>query len=127
MTEAIQTKEDTSGKEKTRGAVAQTIEHSGKIFEVDEHKFLLRFSDYCEEWVDYVKDQEGIGEITDEHRVITDVTRGYYEKNGIAPMALTLSNMTNLSVEYMNTLYPLSGLKVGSCKMAGISKLIGRF
>ena len=122
-----ESEQDSDDKSETRNAVARTIEHGGKIFEVDEHEFLLEFNDCCAEWVDYVKGQEGIKELTDEHRVITERTRGYFKKHGIAPKALTLSNMVKLSIEDMNALYPLSGLKAGSCKMAGLSKFIGRF
>ena len=38
-----------------------TIEFNGKSFEIDEDGFLLDYNTYCDEWVDYVKTQEGIG------------------------------------------------------------------
>ncbi|MBT8354068.1 MAG: TusE/DsrC/DsvC family sulfur relay protein, partial [Desulfofustis sp.] len=38
-----------------------TVEHNGKSFQVDEDGFLLKGMDeWNEEWVDYVKNSEGI-------------------------------------------------------------------
>ena len=39
-----------------------TVEYKGKTFEVDEDGFLQKFEDWTLEWVDYVKDSEGIKE-----------------------------------------------------------------
>ena len=72
--------------------MAEVIEHGGKNFEIDEDGFLLDFSTYSGEWKEYVKEQEGISEITDEHIMVIDVLQDYYKKNGIAPMVRVLSN-----------------------------------
>ncbi|MGM0540752.1 MAG: TusE/DsrC/DsvC family sulfur relay protein, partial [Thermodesulfobacteriota bacterium] len=37
-----------------------TVEFKGKTFEIDEDGFLQSFDDWSPEWVDYVKESEGI-------------------------------------------------------------------
>ncbi|MCK5196503.1 MAG: TusE/DsrC/DsvC family sulfur relay protein, partial [Desulfobulbaceae bacterium] len=45
-----------------------TIEHGGSSFDVDEDGFLTKGMDeWNEQWVEYVKSIEGIGDMTDEH------------------------------------------------------------
>ena len=44
-----------------------TVEYKGKVFNVDEDGFLENLDQWSQEWVDYVKDSEGIKELTDEH------------------------------------------------------------
>ena len=46
------------------------VSFQGKTFEVDEDGFLLRFDDWCPEWMEYVKESEGISEITPDHQKI---------------------------------------------------------
>ncbi len=63
-----------------------TIEHNGKSFDVDEDGFLTKgMEDWNEDWVDYVKGIEGIGDMTEEHQKVIDALQEYYKKNGIAP------------------------------------------
>ncbi len=57
-----------------------TVEFNGKTFEVDEDGFLLDYNSYSDEWVDYVKSQEGIEEMTEEHWKLVKVLQDYYEK-----------------------------------------------
>ncbi len=56
-----------------------TIEFQGKSFEIDEDGFLLKFEDWSPEWVEYVKDSEGIAEITEAHQQILDFLQDYYK------------------------------------------------
>ena len=63
-----------------------TVEYKGHSFEVDEDGFLQKFEDWNLEWVDYVKDSEGIKELTPEHNKVIEFLQDYYKKNGIAPM-----------------------------------------
>ncbi|MDJ0874625.1 MAG: TusE/DsrC/DsvC family sulfur relay protein, partial [Desulfobacterales bacterium] len=71
------------------------VEYMGKTFEVDEDGFIGNYEDgKCEEWVQYVKQQEGIDELSEEHRKVITVLQEYYEKNGIAPMVRVLSKVT---------------------------------
>ena len=62
------------------------VEFKGKKFEVDEDGFLLKFEDWNPEWVEYVKESEGIAVISENHQKVIDFLQDYYKKNGIAPM-----------------------------------------
>ncbi len=100
------------------------VEFQGKQFEVDEDGFLQRFEDWSPEWVDYVKETEGIKEITDEHQKVIDFLQDYYKKNGIAPMVRILSKVTGFKLKHIYELFP-SGPGKGACKMAGLPKPTG--
>jgi len=101
-----------------------TIEFQGKNFEIDEDGFLLKFEDWTPEWVEYVKDSEGIAEITEAHQQILDFLQDYYKKNGIAPMVRILSKSTGYKLKQIYELFP-SGPGKGACKMAGLPKPTG--
>lgn len=101
-----------------------TIDFNGKAFEIDEDGFLLDYNLYCDEWVDYVKTQEGIDELNDEHWLLIKVLQDYYEKNGIAPMVRVLSKLTKFKLKHIYELFP-SGPGKGACKMAGLPKPTG--
>ncbi len=101
-----------------------TVEFGGKTFTVDEDGFIESYSDYCEEWVQWVKKEEGIEELNDEHRQVVKVLQDYYEKNGIAPMVRILSKLTGFKLKHIYELFP-SGPGKGACKMAGLPKPTG--
>jgi len=100
------------------------LEFKGKSFDVDEDGFILDYTQFCEEWIEYVKDQEGISEMTDEHTLVIKVLQEYYEKNGIAPMVRVLSKLTKFKLKHIYELFP-SGPGKGACKMAGLPKPTG--
>ncbi len=104
--------------------MATTVEFKGKTFEVDEDGFLQNFEDWCEEWVEYVKESEGIKELTDEHWKVIRFLQDYYKKNGIAPMVRILSKVTGYKLKKIYELFP-SGPGKGACKMAGLPKPTG--
>ncbi|MGD8252588.1 MAG: TusE/DsrC/DsvC family sulfur relay protein [Desulfobacterales bacterium] len=102
-----------------------TVEFEGKSFSVDEDGFIQAYEDgKCEEWIQYVKQQEGIEELTEEHRKVITVLQEYYEKNGIAPMVRVLSKVTGFKLKHIYELFP-SGPGKGACKMAGLPKPTG--
>jgi len=102
-----------------------TIEHNGSSFTVDEDGFLTGNMDaWDQNWVDYVKGVEGIGEMTDEHNKVIETLRDYYKKNGIAPMVRILSKTTGFPLKRIYELFP-SGPGKGACKMAGLPKPTG--
>jgi tRNA 2-thiouridine synthesizing protein E len=101
-----------------------TVEYKGKVFNVDEDGFLENLDQWCQEWVDYVKDSEGIKELTDEHWSVINMLQDYYKKNGIAPMVRILSKVTGFKLKHIYELFP-SGPGKGACKMAGLSKPTG--
>ena len=102
-----------------------TVDYDGKSFEVDEDGFIGNYEDgKCEEWIQYVKNQEGIDELGEEHRKVIMVLQEYYEKNGIAPMVRVLSKVTGFKLKHIYELFP-SGPGKGACKMAGLPKPTG--
>ncbi|MBW2622417.1 MAG: TusE/DsrC/DsvC family sulfur relay protein [Deltaproteobacteria bacterium] len=101
-----------------------TIEFKDNKFEVDEDGFLQGFDSWNEDWVEFVKEQEGISDVTDEHWKVIHMLQEYYEKNGIAPMVRILSKVTGFKLKYIYELFP-SGPGKGACKMAGLAKPTG--
>jgi tRNA 2-thiouridine synthesizing protein E len=101
-----------------------TVEFEGHVFNVDEDGFIDDFKNWNEAWVRYVKQQEGIEELTDEHWKVIKVLQDYYKKNGIAPMVRILSKVTGFSLKKIYELFP-SGPGKGACKMAGLPKPTG--
>lgn len=101
-----------------------TVEFQGKSFTVDEDGFIESYSEFSEEWVQWVKKEEGIDELNDEHRQVIKVLQDYYEKNGIAPMVRILSKLTGFKLKHIYELFP-SGPGKGACKMAGLPKPTG--
>ncbi|MGE4505523.1 MAG: TusE/DsrC/DsvC family sulfur relay protein [Desulfovibrionaceae bacterium] len=100
------------------------VEFKGKSFEVDEDGFLQSFDTWTPEWQEYVKEQEGIAEITDDHQKVVEFLQDYYKKNGIAPMVRILSKVTGFKLKQIYELFP-SGPGKGACKMAGLPKPTG--
>jgi tRNA 2-thiouridine synthesizing protein E len=100
------------------------VEFSGKTFTVDEDGFIDDYANWSEEWVQYVKKEEGIDELYEEHRLVIKTLREYYEKNGIAPMVRVLSKVTGFKLKHIYELFP-SGPGKGACKMAGLPKPTG--
>jgi tRNA 2-thiouridine synthesizing protein E len=91
---------------------------------IDEDGFIDSYDNWCDEWVQWVKNQEGIEELNDEHQKVIEVLRDYYEKNGIAPMVRVLSKVTGFKLKHIYELFP-SGPGKGACKMAGLPKPTG--
>lgn len=101
-----------------------TVEYKGKTFNVDEDGFIDDFKNWSKEWVEYVKESEGIQELTEEHWKVINILQDYYRKNGIAPMVRILSKVTGFKLKYIYELFP-SGPGKGACKMAGLPKPTG--
>ena len=60
-----------------------TVEFEGNTFNVDEDGFIDDFNNWNESWVNYVKQTEGIEDLTDEHWKVINVLQDYYKKNPI--------------------------------------------
>jgi tRNA 2-thiouridine synthesizing protein E len=100
------------------------INYKDKIFEVDDDGFLLRFEDWGPEWVDYVKESEGLSEVTENHVKVINFLQDYYKRNGIAPMVRIISKNTGFKLKEIYEFFP-SGPSKGACKMAGLPKATG--
>ncbi len=101
-----------------------TVEFEGNTFAIDEDGFIDSFENWNKDWVQYVKQQEGIDELSEEHWQVIDVLQDYYKKNGIAPMVRVLSKLTGYKLKHIYELFP-SGPGKGACKMAGLPKPTG--
>ncbi len=101
-----------------------TVDYEGQSFNVDEDGFIDDFNNWNKDWVKYVKQVEGIEELTEEHWKVIEVLQDYYKKNGIAPMVRILSKVTGFKLKYIYELFP-SGPGKGACKMAGLPKPTG--
>ncbi|MBI5843153.1 MAG: TusE/DsrC/DsvC family sulfur relay protein [Deltaproteobacteria bacterium] len=100
------------------------VEFEGTKFSIDEDGFIDSFENWSKEWVQYVKKQEGIDELSEEHWNVINVLQDYYRKNGIAPMVRVLSKVTGYKLKHIYELFP-SGPGKGACKMAGLPKPTG--
>ena len=101
-----------------------TVEFQGNTFTIDEDGFIDAFENWNKDWVQYVKQQEGIDELNEEHWKVIEVLQDYYKKNGIAPMVRVLSKLTGFKLKHIYELFP-SGPGKGACKMAGLPKPTG--
>jgi dissimilatory sulfite reductase related protein len=101
-----------------------TVDFEGNAFNVDEDGFIDNFTNWNNSWVKYVKNQEGIDELTQEHWAVINILQDYYKKNGIAPMVRILSKLTGFKLKHIYELFP-SGPGKGACKMAGLPKPTG--
>ena len=72
-----------------------TVEYGGKTFEVDEDGFIGNYEDgKCDEWVQYVKQQEGIDELISRDADFENFELG---KHHILPLPqFEVDNNTNL-------------------------------
>lgn len=100
------------------------IQFQGKTFNIDDEGFIDNIESWCSEWVEWVKKEEGIGELTEDHWTVINVLQDYYKKNGIAPMVRILSKVTGFKLKQIYELFP-SGPGKGACKMAGLPKPTG--
>lgn len=100
------------------------VKYNGSTFETDEDGFLTGFDQWNKDWVQYVRENEEMGEITDDHWKVIDMLQTYYKKNNIAPMVRILSKVTGFKLKQIYELFP-SGPGRGACKMAGLAKPTG--
>ena len=61
------------------------VEFNGETFPVDEDGFIQDFNVWSKNWVQYVKSQEGIDELNEEHWNVINILQDYYKKNSQAP------------------------------------------
>ena len=97
------------------------IEFKGKKFEVNEEGFLIRLEDWSQELAKALAEQEGIGQLTEDHWAVINYIRKYYLDHDIAPMVRMLCKATGFPLRYIYRLFP-SGPARGACKVAGLPK-----
>ncbi len=100
------------------------VEFKGKTYEVDEDGFLQDPESWDKDFAHFVKEQEGISELNEEHWKVINYLQDYYKKNGIAPMVRIMTKVTGYKLKHIYELFP-SGPGKGACKMAGLAKPTG--
>ena len=98
-----------------------TVQYKDIYFSVDENGFLDNYSNWCPEWVDYVRTAQNIPILTQEHWRLIRALQDYYRENGTVPMARTISKATGFKMKHIFELFP-AGPGKGACKMAGLPK-----
>jgi dissimilatory sulfite reductase related protein len=101
-----------------------SVEFNGHIFGTDEDGFLDDLSHWDETWVQYVKEAEGINELTDDHRRVIQVLQEYFKLYSVAPRMSVLIKSTGFKLKYIYELFP-SGPGKGACRMAGLPRPTG--
>ena len=98
------------------------VEVQGRTFLLNEEGFMRN----PEEWnrdvaAALAKSQEGLEELTEEHWVVIDYIREYYQEKKLAPMVRKVCKNSGLSLKKIFELFP-SGPAKGACKLAGLPK-----
>lgn len=100
------------------------IEYKGQLFAVDSEGFLLDFQAWTPEWADYIRHEEGLEELEEDHWAVINMLQDYYRKNKVPPMVRIISKLTGFKLKYIYEIFP-SGPGKGACKMAGLPKPAG--
>lgn len=100
------------------------IELEGLTIDVDEDGFIQDPAIWSEELAMAIAKTEDVSELTDDHWVVINYLRNYYQEFGIAPMIRKLCKQTGFQLKYIYELFP-SGPAKGACKIAGLPKPTG--
>ena len=100
------------------------VEFEGHIFRTDEDGFLVDLACWNEAWSQYIRKDEGIRELTEDHWRVIRTLQDYYKENGIAPRMSILTKTTGFRLKYIYELFP-SGPGKGACRIAGLPKPAG--
>ncbi|MDR3204977.1 MAG: TusE/DsrC/DsvC family sulfur relay protein [Deltaproteobacteria bacterium] len=94
---------------------------NGKTYPVDEEGFLLDWTLWDEDWVELIRLDEDIEELTEDHLLILETLRDYQAQNGRPPRVRDMTEATGFKMKYIYEMFP-SGPGKGACKMAGLAK-----
>lgn len=97
---------------------------NGVIISLDEDGFLEDSDVWTEEVAKALALTEDVTELTEEHWVLINYLRDYYQKFGVAPMIRKLCKETGFDLKKVYALFP-SGPAKGACKVAGLMKPTG--
>lgn len=98
---------------------------AGKEYEVDEDGFLQELDKWSEEFAQAYASAEDIeGTLTEEHWILINYLRNYYEQFGIAPMIRKICKDLGMDMKKLYALFPTGPAK-GACKLAGLAKPTG--
>lgn len=97
---------------------------NGQLIALDEDGFLEDSDLWNEEVAKALALTEDVEELTEEHWVLINYLRDYYQKFGVAPMVRKLCKETGFNLKKVYELFP-SGPAKGACKVAGLMKPTG--
>lgn len=97
---------------------------NGQVIPLDEDGFLEDSDLWNEEIAKALALTEDVEELTEEHWVLINYLRDYYQKFGVAPMIRKLCKETGFNLKKVYELFP-SGPAKGACKVAGLMKPTG--
>ena len=100
------------------------LELDGTTYQVDEDGFLENPEIWTEKVGCDFATTEGVDNMTDEHWVVVNYIRDYYQQFGTAPMIRKLCKQTKMDLKKIYELFP-SGPAKGACKIAGLPKPTG--
>ena len=92
--------------------------------DVDEDGFIQDPDVWTEALAAAIAKTEDVEELTEDHWIVINYLRNYYQEFGIAPMIRKLCKQTGFKLNYIYELFP-SGPAKGACKIAGLPKPTG--
>jgi tRNA 2-thiouridine synthesizing protein E len=92
-----------------------------KSYDVDSEGFLLDAGQWDPEWVELVRLDEEIEELTEDHLATLQTLRDYHAEHGHPPRVRDMTLVTGFKLKYIYEMFP-SGPGKGACKMAGLPK-----
>ena len=97
------------------------FEFSGKSYEVDEERFLLRYSQWEEDFARGTAPVVGIrGPLKSKHWDVIYFIRNSFEEQGRCPLVYETCRANGLKLNELRSLFP-SGYLRGACKLAGMT------
>ena len=106
------------------------IEFEGRQYETDQNGFLQNLSDWSVELATFMAREDGI-DLTDEHWLVINYIREYYDDYKVAPAVRILIkamgrkiSRDKASSRYLYGLFPLGPAKQ-ACRYAGLPKPTG--
>jgi tRNA 2-thiouridine synthesizing protein E len=100
------------------------IELDGIQVDVDEDGFIQDPDVWSKALAAAIAKTEEVEELTEDHWIVINYLREYYQEFGIAPMIRKLCKQTGFKLNYIYELFP-SGPAKGACKVAGLPKPTG--
>ncbi|MDR1657329.1 MAG: TusE/DsrC/DsvC family sulfur relay protein [Deltaproteobacteria bacterium] len=92
-----------------------------KTYPVDHEGFLMDSDQWDPDWVERIRCDEEIEELTDDHLAVLETLRAYHAKHGHPPRVRDMTLVTGFKLKYIYEMFP-SGPGKGACKMAGLPK-----
>jgi len=97
------------------------LEIEGKVFDVDGDGFLQNPKIWNKEVAQIFANQDGTGELTEQHWKVVNFIREHWQETDMAPMVRKVCQSTGLRLREIYQLFPLGPAK-GACRIAGLPK-----